>query len=1032
MTPRTLLLLTSAALALACTQASTTTPVASPLMGPGVTFTYPANGQLDVPVGARLVLHFSGPVSASAATAPCAATGAGLVSGSFCVVGPEGVVSTTPKIAGTQGDVLLETPSALQPGTVYRVYATPALLGGTADNLPGAQPLFTFTTRQQTPIEGIAPMIISVNDNSPNAFIPGTGISPKLPFLEVTTLRLVFSEPVDESTVTLGSTFTVTGPTGPVPGALTVQGIHLTFDPDAPLTAGATYAVALNGISDLNGEALTPVTLTLQPQSAIAGGTLYTQYFAVSPPAPPNGDSTTWPMSPLAGAYANSAEATGPLIGDQVLGLLSGSIVGLLADPSAFGGPIPFILPKGQVLDMTGMPVLLMGQIPAGFSSGNVHIQILADATGYMYRNPYRSPAATPDDTLSPVTVDITFDAAMYTDDPLGNGIISQTVMGVHLLGTSVTSNGRLAIEQVGAMELNALGVALAPTNMVMSLTSGGSAPGHPPPAQFALMYTYPRYGDAMQPVDGEILLNFSRTVNFEKLQANPDFNLLSLNGTQVPFSVRQDGTDLILKPTSNLSYATAYTVQLGSDQNPIVDWDGQALLDPGMFVFSTPNLSDAGPTAPLLLALFPGAPCALTDATDSSPGRCVGGTSPGDGGDDYLPFTLPADRAVQAQFDMPMDPSTMVLGQSCGHGTVRVEEMTSDGACQGAVQGRMTVGERSFSFVPNQPWTPGQSYRLIVVGGSSAACSGGEICSLARKGWPSVALNTHPLDGVAVAGGGPDIVIPFTGTPAISQGNMPLFTDPNADVNGNGFLDPGETFQAVNRFAVEVTGTGAGTLGAGVGSAKMLGINCIPGTAPGAVCDNLNTVLPIELGAAIPACPVDTNGYPTTAGPPCVPVRIFPEIIQNTSLTLNAQVNLIVASPTVTSSTGMLLLRVREPGVPTTGYIMLGPDGSPEFVIDEDTYFDAPDLQISVAGIPASHNLHSYPLSMTLAGPLTFTPDGRMQVSLSNTTDVVIRVELHAVVDLLVGSVSVNAGYIELTIPAGTLNLTLKGNPRQ
>ena len=58
-------------------------------------FTYPLDGQLDVPTGARLVVTFSDPVNAGALGA-CRQGDA--VSGAFCLVGPAGPVDATPEV----------------------------------------------------------------------------------------------------------------------------------------------------------------------------------------------------------------------------------------------------------------------------------------------------------------------------------------------------------------------------------------------------------------------------------------------------------------------------------------------------------------------------------------------------------------------------------------------------------------------------------------------------------------------------------------------------------------------------------------------------------------------------------------------------------------------------------------------------------------------------------------------------------------------------------------------------------------------
>jgi hypothetical protein len=944
------------------------------------------------------------------------------------VVGPEGVVSTPPTVAGN-GYILVEQPAALQPGTVYNVFATPALLGGTADNLPATGPLFSFTTRQPNSIPGIAPQLVSVNDDNPLAFQDGTGFHPRLPFLDLTTLRFLFSEPLDDTTVTLGGTVIVsrvdpaTGALTPVPGTLLVQGIHATFDPDSDLDPKFSYRLQpTTGILDLAGDHLVPVVLNLHPQSASDAGQLYDQVLAIAPPAPSSGQGG-WSTSKLAGVDANSAQASSPLIGNATLGLLGGSLVAELADPSAFGGPIPFTVRKGQVLDMTNMDIQMDGQVETGHQSGTMHIQILTDATGYLTRNPYRLPTVLPDDTFSPVMADISFDAAMFSDDPLGNAMVTQNILALRLLGTAVVSNGALAIEQVGSMELDALGVTKAATNMVLSLQSSPTLVPGAAIAPLALVASYPSAGSDTFPVDGAILLTFSRPVNVEALQTSSGLTLKDAWGTAVPFRVEQVGADVRVIPSAYLSYGTSYTLNLGAlvdyGGNPEIFSVGDATGGTGSFTFSTPGLATAPadlatttPAGPVLLALFPGAPCALTGAASGFPGHCLGGASTDSS---YQPFTINSDRTVLAAFNQPIVPESVTLGHSCGQGSFRVEQMNS-GACQGAVPGRLVVTERAIAFTPGIPFIPGQTYQLTLVGGPDKTCDAGEICGALNH----LPLNTHPLDGVAGAAGGPDVIIPFTATATdVGPENITtLYSMPFSDVNGNGWLDgPKESVMPFNSFGVKIKGTGGA-----IDNAHLNGIKCVPSDSSD-VCSTLNTVLPIAIEGALQSCPVDLTGQATATGPPCVAVRIFAEQLQNTSLSLTAAAGLCPACVNINNETGMLLLRVREEDpAGAVGYI-IDSDGLPYFVVNEHLYLDAPDLHLT-GGI--THDLHSKPLAMTLEGPVTFMPDGPMEVSLTNLNDVTFTT------NLTLPLFSLGAGSIEMSIPATTLNLTLRGPPKQ
>src|SRR5882757_3772355 len=81
-----------------------------PVPPPGVVYTFPADGQLDVPLGARIVVTCSDPVTASAIGA-CSGTAVQPV-GALCVVGPDGPVATNAMVVGDGRIVQLTAPLA--------------------------------------------------------------------------------------------------------------------------------------------------------------------------------------------------------------------------------------------------------------------------------------------------------------------------------------------------------------------------------------------------------------------------------------------------------------------------------------------------------------------------------------------------------------------------------------------------------------------------------------------------------------------------------------------------------------------------------------------------------------------------------------------------------------------------------------------------------------------------------------------------------------------------------------------------------
>src|SRR4051812_8044351 len=162
-----------------------------PAPPPGVIYTFPADGQLDVPLGTRIVVTFSEPVTASA-IAPCSGTAAQPI-GALCLVGPDGPITANAAVVG-DGRIVQLT-AALAQGTTYAVYARPELVA-TPGNLPASGPVVRFTTRSTRP-QTAAAAVIAINGappDRPDAFRP---------MYQSSTIRLVFSQPLDPRSVAL-------------------------------------------------------------------------------------------------------------------------------------------------------------------------------------------------------------------------------------------------------------------------------------------------------------------------------------------------------------------------------------------------------------------------------------------------------------------------------------------------------------------------------------------------------------------------------------------------------------------------------------------------------------------------------------------------------------------------------------------------------------------------------------------------------------------------------------------------------------
>ncbi|MFZ5444394.1 MAG: Ig-like domain-containing protein [Myxococcota bacterium] len=955
--------------------------------GPGVVFAWPRDGQFDVPNRARLLVTFSEPPDATALATPCARTGA-TVTGGLCVEGPGGFVPGTPRAEGNT--VVFEGTWA--EGETYRVYATPALLPA-ATNLDATRPLVTFTARDERPHAQRAPRLVTLNEAPPDAGA--------LPFLDVAPLRLLFSEPLDPGTVDATHVQLLGPDGGAVDGLVLCHGAHLTFDPNEPLEAGAPYRLVLSSaVHDLGGEALDALSLPLVPtRAASADGALYEQRLVVSPPG---AEATSLPASPLAPMRVNSTTLRAQLIGENTLLVREGGLVAKLGDPAAFGGPIPLVLPRGQRIDLSSMQIHFGGVLESGLQTGTLHFTLLSDASGFLTRNPFRPADQLPDDARAPVFVDLTMDALVTSEDAHGNVLATQTVMGIRLLGTSTVDGEQLLVDQVGALDFDTLGVGTAPVNLALRLRTGGELPTALAPASLAspsLIATFPAAGARDVPPDTRFALHFTGPLDPSRLRDGVELTLTQ-NTARVPVIAYTEGATLVVRPQQRLGDGLQYSLSLTG----LRSFGGAPLGALPALTFQTATLSTAAPAPPIVTAAFPGAPCALVRASSTAPGSCAGGKN---SDAPYLPFTLAANLDARVQFSQPMNAASVTLGTTCGSGSVRVERLDAAGACVGVVRGTLRVEDRQLRFTPDAPWTAGTRYRLTLVGGNNDSCGAGELCS--RAGKP---LNTDPLAGAKGGqGGGPDLVIGFTGAPPTEDNLQPLESNPFADQNGNGQLDAEEDATDENRAAMEISGRGGV-----VTAASLNGPDCVQERPGQQSCSYLHATLPVTVDGVRAQCPIDAQGRPSTAAVPCIEVRVFPNTILGTSLSMNTTAIGIV--PLNDLPTGALVMRIRETGAPAYGFILTEAGKSaPQFVINQKIYLDAPDLSILAGTVP--HDLSSKELDVTLKGPVTFRADGRMDVALRNTEDVTLTVNISA---LLI------PGRIEMTIPAGQMRITLAG----
>jgi hypothetical protein len=439
-----------------------------------------------------------------------------------------------------------------------------------------------------------------------------------------------------------------------------------------------------------------------------------------------------------------------------------------------------------------------------------------------------------------------------------------------------------------------------------------------------------------------------------------------------------------VLRPRAPLAHGKIYRVVF----NDVADVAGNKLTAPNLSFTTATLVSTNVPMT--VTAVHPGVPCALTGATATSPGRCVGGKS-----DDslYGAFSMPADDSIEVAFTQPLRRSSVSLGTACGNGSVRVEEGDAAG-CTGTVPGTLLVRDRMLVFVPDEPWTEGKKYRLVLVSGTNGNCDAGELCG------PQTAASFDPLAG-GTNGGGPQLTVPFVGGPRSTGTHMFTTAAPVSDVNGSFTRDSSEQVRDENRAAMRIVGVTGG-----VDAAAFADPDCVPGTPEVENCMYLTGAMPTDLGELSTSCG-------STGAASCVPVKLAPEAMYGTSTTMTATVFGI----DLDTDTEMSVMRVREPaGGSVMGYVV-DRAGKPTLVVTLELYMDAPDMSV----IASEHDLHSKALTVTLEGPMNFLQDGRIAISLANAADLPIEV---GITNFLL------SGSVKLLVPAGQMKLQLVSPP--
>ncbi|MGB1220379.1 MAG: Ig-like domain-containing protein [Alcanivoracaceae bacterium] len=871
------------------------------------------------------------------------------------------------------------------------------------------------------------------------------------PFMDFSTLRLQFTQPLDRDSVSYGAGIGLYDEADVlVPATVMVKANRLSIDPVDDLQAGTDYELRIDADSvyNRNGEALAAVSETWTAGNSRPREILVQEgaASAADPLDQCDADAPGVILSPLTGSPINCVPVNALLLGDDSVSQTSGDVHAELAFVPNYPEVSPLRVDRGSLLSGSSVSVRVAGNVPilvdtdddgtpdTPLETGDISVRFISDANGFLLPNAYSQKEDAPRHVL------LYLDVAMNADTAEANGALSQDILHVEVVGTAIVQNGRLVIEAIGVVEPEVLGLEQAWGVLSFHLESYKDQPNAPAPVVDATLPSVQSWmpdteADRLRPGQ-PIIVNFNEPVARESL-AQPGAVTLEKDGAAEPFSWRLDGSSLVITPDAGLQFSsegstTSYTVSLTS---AVTDLAGNMLDQDYDLSFDMPVYVGSGDRAPIAMVTYPGYPCAFDagtwDLANDDHGRCRYGES----GDDNLPvMPMPADRSIRMQFSQSMRADSFVLGQNCGEGTFRVEQVNDSGGCIAPVPGRLDVADRSIVFTPDEPWQDGVLYGYRVMSKTDitpADCGVTSVCS--SFDYP---LQTAVLDGRDADRGGPDMRLFFRGAAPVEHVFQTLDNLPTLDTNSNYLHEDAEpdaqpdpdnagdylTPPNGTRLAFEAPGgllldanLGCGFVGRDPGDV-FLGAN-----PDKQVCNDKKF---IHLTGALNA---DVVGWNESEG--AVEVKVYPTVLMTTSLDTYAVLFLLVAKEIKLIPTGPQIMRIRyqDDGLgnrtePVTGWIRNTVDG-PVLEIDLDVYLDAPDLEPEALGLTLTHDLYSYPLSLSLSGPVTLLPDGRMRIEQVN-------VAAPDNIDVNISLIGIGAASMSLSIPQGGVRLDYISKP--
>ncbi|MCU5784280.1 hypothetical protein MA04_03580 [Alcanivorax balearicus MACL04] len=716
-------------------------------------YAYPDDGQSEVAIPAPVVLRFTSDIELAAAENNI----------KLRLGGADGdiVPVTYSKVEADGRSILLTPTEKLQPLTEYTVTLRGVQLSvGKAPNQD-----IHFTTRALQ--RGPKSLVVADDDFTLTRAIPSGDVEE--PVMDFSTFRFQFTQPIDPTSARYGlnpgdgttpadTVALVNGSGELVEARLLTEGPYMTLDP-APehLTPGETYTLTLgDGLASTFGNTFGGHELTVTPQDSSPRGepAILVQRITDS--------ENRTRTSPLTGKPVNEVPVNATLLGQDNVTQASGDVRAELGDVTVYTDVTPVRIPADTILSGTSLDVLIGGEVPAGFESGEVKMHFLSDATGYLVPNPYDTHNRA--DALR--IVRLFMDVAITTDEARANGGFTQDMLHIELIGVGEVDpqEGVLKIDAVSVVEPDVLGQEFAHGMLSFQLESYKDQLNAPAPVPDTTPLEFQSWTlgvdgqtgldkTAMFKPTDPIVLNFTRPLDRQSVTGK--VHLYKNEGgvqTEVDSKVTVDGAAIVIKPVDPLEHPTetgpSLSYQVSLDPG-IMDLRGEPWVGSFDEVFSlrtraqkrdlyrkrsgTPDdpwqvLAEdidkpLDRKSPFLLAVYPGFPCAMEtadqDLAAGISGRCKGGIQPHSGPgdleplpfDDFIPVSdMPANRPIIVVFSKTIDAASIEIGR-----TFKVFEIDTEDQIITDVEGTLSLTEDILRFTPSTPWKKGVLYRYEV-----------------------------------------------------------------------------------------------------------------------------------------------------------------------------------------------------------------------------------------------------------------------------------------------------------------------------